>query len=103
MNEGAEEFAEDLRKWIEMTCKGTISIGVSYWNDNDKSSKKWHRRANKYLKLAKSHGRNMIWTDLSKQDKMKRKKTSKARKFRKQTKTTTKAPMIVSASTNDEG
>ena len=59
----SQTFARELRNWIEATCKATISIGVSYWNNNDHSSHMWKQRANYYLRNAKSNSKNAVMDD----------------------------------------
>lgn len=60
-NGDAPKFAQNLCKWIEMTCVTTISIGVTYLNtQSDRSSIMWKDRANKYLYNAKNSGKNQV-------------------------------------------
>ena len=87
-NEKANIFAESLRKRIEMSCRATISIGVTYFNNENEneneSSKTLKDRANKYLvEGAKKMGKNCVFDDsmkfLQKKEKEEESKTKESK------------------------
>lgn len=59
----ANLLADKMLKWIDMTCKATISIGITYLKDSDTSNKEWLQRAYKYLHITKSIGKSKIVVD----------------------------------------